>query len=334
MSNFWMALNGKHYGAQKQRTPNEILLICNARKWRLLTNNEHDARLQKTVPGKIKGTSYDAWTGTYGTYAAPGEKLGAEVTYHYDRSLELSFHPDWQRIFPVPREYRNEKDAILIVEHGFVDKLLFTAQAKSHDEMNSLFNRVVFGGKGSGHFLAPEEYNWLMHGDFIGIVRLFHKRFHEGKPIPSKEELGELLKRKGAYEKDNYLFAKLGASVYVYERNAKPLIEVFDDRKNNIEFVQIADPSKIHLVRNFPAEDGVYKIERKFGVPVGKAVPEKTPGARQLFRNPGAFSGFFRRGAAAHDGIIEFGGSYGIPKDIGAGVNQSHEAGALVQKVK
>jgi hypothetical protein len=233
----------------------------------------------------------------------------------------------------VPLEYQNEKNAILVVEHGFMDKLLYTARTRSLDEINSLFNRIVLGNRNAKPFLSRGEYLWLVAGNFVELIKSFAELRDKGKPFPSYEETMKIRDQIGVYEKENYLFAHMGASVYAYEMNAKPIIEIFGDRKSNVEYVQIADASKIQIVRNFPAKDGFYLPDGKFGIPAGREVPKNSHGARKLIRADGSFSGFIRRGHEADDCMPDIGGTYSISEDVMAGENQSSKAGALVSKV-
>jgi len=58
--------------------------------------------------GLVEGLN--CWTGTMTAFNKPGEKLGKEVEYVNKRN-------GIRWVFPVPHEYGNEKDAILVVEH-------------------------------------------------------------------------------------------------------------------------------------------------------------------------------------------------------------------------
>jgi hypothetical protein len=50
------------------------------------------------------------WTGTMTAYARPGEKLGSSIEYTDPRNGQ-------KYVFPVPVEYQNERDAILVSEY-------------------------------------------------------------------------------------------------------------------------------------------------------------------------------------------------------------------------
>lgn len=338
MNRIWIAVKGEHVGPQRERTANDVLLMCNARKWRLLTNKEHEIILQQPKKGSLSGVSYDAWTGTYGAYAAPGEKLGDTVVSQYNRSLGVISRQSWTRILEVPAKYRNESDALLVVEHNFMHKLLFTSGAdgmrSNYSELNSMFNRFVLNDRHLGPFLAPEEFNYIICGHKIVLLGYLSDLARAKKPMPNIHEvLNSLNSQEGGYEKGGFLFVKMGDSIMVYEKYAKPVIEIHDDWPNRTEIVKIADTSKIQLVRNFPAKDGYYMPDEKFGIPVGNEVPENTQGARQLCRSARPFSGFFRRAMEWGYTVADLDGSENISRDIGAGVNQSHEAGALVEKM-
>lgn len=72
------------------------------------------ARMSKALVGsnewKKISDVFTCWTGTMTAYTKPGEKLGATVEY-----VDTNSGEKW--VFPVPKEFQKEKDAILVAEH-------------------------------------------------------------------------------------------------------------------------------------------------------------------------------------------------------------------------
>lgn len=84
-----------------------------------LTNEKNlviasNARLTKALVGsnEWKGIleAFPGWTSTMTAHAKPGEKLGAAIEYVDSETKEK-----W--VFPVPKEFQNERNAILVAEH-------------------------------------------------------------------------------------------------------------------------------------------------------------------------------------------------------------------------
>lgn len=73
-----------------------------------------NARLSKAlfVGEEWKGLTkaFPCWTGTMTAYAKPGEKLGDTIEY-----IDPNTNRRW--VFPVPQQFRGEKDCILVSEH-------------------------------------------------------------------------------------------------------------------------------------------------------------------------------------------------------------------------
>lgn len=70
---------------------------------------------------KAIASALPCWTGTITAYRKPGEKLGSEIVFTNSRG---------RRVFPVPVEFRNEEDSVLVVEHPN-----FTIEADGKDRV-------------------------------------------------------------------------------------------------------------------------------------------------------------------------------------------------------
>lgn len=87
----------------------ETLRIVNSNNLKIVSNKRHDEMLKNGKFERLEEV-YPCWTGTMYAYEGPNKKLGKEIVY-----IEPYF---WGRyIFPVPEEFRGEKNAILVVEH-------------------------------------------------------------------------------------------------------------------------------------------------------------------------------------------------------------------------
>jgi len=79
-------------------------------KGRILDNKEYDGRLVLSDVWESEKEVYPARTGTLVAYNKKDAKLGDVVKYTDSGTTY---------IFEVPKEYQNEKNAILVVNHGF-----------------------------------------------------------------------------------------------------------------------------------------------------------------------------------------------------------------------
>ncbi len=76
----------------------------------LAPNKRMTKALVETEEWKSMTEAFSCWTGTMTGYTEPGKKLGKFIEYTDSR--------DGQKyVFPVPEQYRNEKNMILVVEH-------------------------------------------------------------------------------------------------------------------------------------------------------------------------------------------------------------------------
>ncbi|MEO0248987.1 MAG: hypothetical protein ABIN58_05465, partial [candidate division WOR-3 bacterium] len=103
------------------------------------------------------GGTFACWTGTLVAYAKPGQKLGESI--RFSDPLDGKAY-----VFPVPGPYRQEKDAILVVEHP-------------------------------NYILAPERGRFLVEASNVECILRFPRRdgwyLAEGKhEIPSGKESG------------------------------------------------------------------------------------------------------------------------------------------------
>jgi len=100
-------------------------------KGRILSNKELDNRLILSNIWESEIVAYPVWTGTLVAFNEAGKILGDVIRY-----TDKQYVPDPLRgheghsalkegtgstyVFEVPTEYRNEKNAVLVVEHGFL----------------------------------------------------------------------------------------------------------------------------------------------------------------------------------------------------------------------
>ena len=97
----------------KGLTQKEAIDKANRMGARVLSNKELDGRLVLTDTWKSEREVYGALSGTCVAYASPGKKLGSVIKYA-DKQTGTAY------VFEVPIEYKNEANAILAVEHGFL----------------------------------------------------------------------------------------------------------------------------------------------------------------------------------------------------------------------
>ena len=100
------------YDNSKGLTQKEAISTANRMGSRILTNKEFDGRLVLSDTWKSETAVYPAWTGTLVAFGKKDSKLGDVVKYT-DSNAGITY------IFEVPKEYQNEKNTILVVNHGF-----------------------------------------------------------------------------------------------------------------------------------------------------------------------------------------------------------------------
>jgi len=88
----------------------KALELADERNLVLASNKRMTRALVETDEWKSMREAFACWTGTMTGYAEPGKKLG--------KFIEYTDPEDGQKyVFPVPEQYRNEKNMILVVEH-------------------------------------------------------------------------------------------------------------------------------------------------------------------------------------------------------------------------
>ena len=107
-----MATKLAQYDNNKGLTQVKAIATANDKGVRILSNKEFDQRLVLSDTYKSEREVYPAWTGTLVAFKGEGAKLGDVVEY---TSKGITY------ILEVPKEYQNEKNAILVVNHGFID---------------------------------------------------------------------------------------------------------------------------------------------------------------------------------------------------------------------
>jgi hypothetical protein len=79
-----------------------------------------------------------------------------------------------------------------------------------------------------------------------------------------------------------------------FSEDGKPLIQLHED-KNRI-VVEITDPKQISIIENFPAKDGWYMTDPKYGIPVGEKADSGDSNTRYLYRIGDEKAGLLVRG--------------------------------------
>ena len=101
------------FGNGKGLTQKEAIEQANQIGMRILANNVFDGRYVLSDTWKSEQEVYPAWTGTLVAFKGKGEKLGDVVKYSDSKTISTY-------LFEVPKEYRKERNAILVVNHGFL----------------------------------------------------------------------------------------------------------------------------------------------------------------------------------------------------------------------
>ena len=101
------------YDNSKGLTQREAISTANRMGSRILANKEFDGRLVLSDTWKSEKEVYPAWTGTLVAFKGKDEKLGDVVKYT-DSKTNTAY------LFEVPKEYQKERNAILVVNHGFL----------------------------------------------------------------------------------------------------------------------------------------------------------------------------------------------------------------------
>ena len=142
------------------RTTLWAIATANREGARILSNKEFDKRLVLSDTYKSERECYPVWTGTFCGYTAPNRKLGDAIKY-WNPNDRITY------VFEVPKEYQNEKNAILIVEHGFLadGKPILSL---NEDGKNML---VEVADKGRIKFLQafPSNNGWYVADKEYGI---------------------------------------------------------------------------------------------------------------------------------------------------------------------
>ena len=99
------------YDNNKGLTQKGAIDAANAKGVRILSNKEFDQRLVLSDTWKSEKEVYPAWSGTLVAFKGEGAKLGDVVEY---TSQGITY------ILEVPKEYQNEKNAILVMNHCFI----------------------------------------------------------------------------------------------------------------------------------------------------------------------------------------------------------------------
>ena len=235
LSLFLSDLNEKHTSANLG--PDDSI------KGQLMSNKKFDTRLVLSDTWISEKEVYPAWTGTLVAYKFPDEKFGDVVKYTIE-DMGITY------LLEIPKEYQNEKNAILVVNHGFIDKFLFKVDNPTIDALNDAFNRVVYNN--------PQASPFFSKLDFDALVKT------------------------GKLESRGYLVLKIGHSINVFEIGGQPII-VPNEKGSTITY-EITDKSQIALLQNFPANDGWYSTDSKFGIPLGNKMHSDDSDARYLYR--------------------------------------------------
>jgi len=98
-------------GERRGLTQKGAILRANKMGACILSNKEFDRRLVLSDTWKSEDEVYPAWTGTLVAFKEKDAKLGDVVKYTGSGTTY---------IFEVPKEYQNEKNAILVINHGFL----------------------------------------------------------------------------------------------------------------------------------------------------------------------------------------------------------------------
>jgi len=138
-------------------------------KGRILSNKEFDSRLVLSGIWESESDAYPAWTGTAVAFKGEGAKLGDVVKYK-DASTNTT------HIFPVPKEYQNETNAILAVNHDFLPdgRPAFSFQQDGRDILIEVADnsRIAllrnFPGQ-NGWYLAENEFRIPIRTDTKGM---------------------------------------------------------------------------------------------------------------------------------------------------------------------
>lgn len=122
-----------------------LVIASNARLDKALGSDE--ARIMRESSGVF-------WSGTMTAYKKPGKKLGRSVVYTDPYTKQ-------RYVFPVPKDYRGAKDAILVVEHPNYtmekDRKDFVVTVKNPENIS-----LVEG-------FPSEAYDWYLVDEKHGI---------------------------------------------------------------------------------------------------------------------------------------------------------------------
>ncbi len=137
----------------------------------LAPNKRMTKALVETDEWKSMREAFACWTGTMTGHVEPGKKLG--------KFIEYTDPEDGQKyVFPVPEQYRNEKNMILVVEHP---NLTLVQDGK---------NLVVEAADVVGLTHFPKEDGWYFGDEQFDIPT--------GKEVSSSDEKARYLWRVGS----------------------------------------------------------------------------------------------------------------------------------------
>jgi hypothetical protein len=134
----------------------------------LAPNKRMTKALVETDEWKSMREAFACWTGTMTGYIEPGKKLG--------KFIEYTDPEDGQKyVFPVPEQYRNEKNMILVVEHP---NFTLVQDGK---------NLVIEASEVVGLTHFPKENGWYLGDEQFDIPT--------GKEVSSSDEKARYLWR-------------------------------------------------------------------------------------------------------------------------------------------
>ncbi len=92
-----------------------LMGMADEKNWVIASNKRFSREFVKldgwpTWKGRNRDLPLNCWTGTVAAYKEPGKKLNKYVEY-------FDFEGCYKWVFAVPKEYQNEKNAILVAEH-------------------------------------------------------------------------------------------------------------------------------------------------------------------------------------------------------------------------
>ncbi len=183
----------------------------------LASNKRMTKALVETDEWKSMREAFACWSGTMTGYKEPGKKLGKFIEY-----TDLG---DGQKyVFPVPEQYKNEKNMILVVEHP---NFSLVQDGK---------NLVVEASEVVGLTHFPEEDGWYLGDEEFDIPT--------GKEVSSSEEKARYLwridSRVGPVAGNDYINGNNGRYANLGDRPSNSLGVV-------VEFPEGGAPEKLEV---------------------------------------------------------------------------------------